>query len=176
MDTAFFMDVVKLILPALIVFLTVDSLLKRHFKNEEQKREADAKRSQTDQYLPIQMQAYERMMLYLERITPDNLIARVHEPGMTLNSFHYQILAHMQIEYEHNLSQKLYLSDTAWEAVKAAKNDLQAMYVGAFKQLPQNAGIADYAEAVQALINEIGVNPADAASVVVKQESIKLFL
>lgn len=168
-------DLLKIAIPGLIIFVTVDSLLRRHFQNEEAIRAAKAKEEQRGSLLPIQLQAYERLMLYLERIAPENLLPRLHEPGVPVGALHMQVIASIQQEFEHNLSQKLYVSEEAWKATLRAKEDITAMYQAAFKKMPQTGGIADYIQETQNLIEEFGVHPTQLSALILKEQLNGLF-
>ncbi len=72
----------------------------------------------------FQLQAYERMTLFLERIHPSNMIPRVLKPGQNISQFQSLLLQSIREEYEHNLSQQLYISDLAWESCKATKENI----------------------------------------------------
>jgi hypothetical protein len=173
--TDFILEILKLSVPALIVFITVDSVLRRHFLNESMKRSEHGVEEKRKSLLPIQLQAYERLMLYLERMAPEHLFPRLHEPGVPVGALHMQIIASIQQEFEHNLSQKLYVSDQAWKTTIQAKEDMTAMYQAAYKKMPQTGGISEYIQEVQNIIDEFGVHPTQFASVVLKDELNKLF-
>jgi len=68
-----------------------------------------------------ELQAYERLILLMERITPDNLIMRIDSTGMNTNEFHLELLSNIRAEFDHNISQQLYVSDLVWQDVYNAK-------------------------------------------------------
>ena len=73
---------------------------------------------------PVRMQAYERMVLFLERIAPANLIIRHNEAGLTAFQFQTRLIQAVREEFEHNLSQQLYISKVAWEQIVQAKEEV----------------------------------------------------
>ncbi len=106
------------IITAGIVFLT----LKNFFKNEENKRKFELLRENQKQALPIRLQAYERLVLLLERIHPAQLLIRV-APISSSKDDYATLLAHtIQTEFEHNLTQQIYVSAATWEIILKAKN------------------------------------------------------
>jgi hypothetical protein len=119
-----FGEILKYTLPALIVlaasFLTLRALL----KNEEQKRRAEKARESQQFMNPLRLQAYERITLFLERISPEALIFRVSQNGMTSLQLHTELLSTIRAEFEHNLTQQIYVSDTVWEHVKQSRNQI----------------------------------------------------
>src|SRR5690606_1116161 len=77
-----------------------------------------------DTILPNRLQAYERMALFLERISPQNLLVRLSTTGMTSKEFHQLLLSEIRNEYNHNVAQQVYMSEDVWNLIKNAKEDL----------------------------------------------------
>lgn len=75
-------------------------------------------------FLNASLQAYERMVLFLERISLTNLITRNMTPGLKAGQMQALLLTSIREEYEHNMSQQLYISDASWELIKTAKEDI----------------------------------------------------
>jgi hypothetical protein len=71
--------------------------------------------------LPLILQAYERLTLFLERITIDSLVVREQDDDFTARDFHQHLLGEIRAEYEHNLTQQIYISGDAWNVVRNAK-------------------------------------------------------
>lgn len=110
-------DILKYTLPSLVVFLTVYYFLKKYFENEEKKRNQQIILKNQDVITPLKLQAYERIILYLERISPENLLVRTNKSGYSSKQLQAELLNSIRTEWEHNLSQQLYLSHKAWEVV-----------------------------------------------------------
>ena len=73
---------------------------------------------------PIRLQAYERMALYLERISPNSLILRTFRPGMDIKALQTAMTKSIRDEWEHNLSQQVYLSAESWNRIREAKEEM----------------------------------------------------
>ncbi len=71
--------------------------------------------------LPIKLQAYERMILFCDRIHPVKLQHRIAPIGSDAKSYALLLIANIEQEFEHNMVQQIYISDTSWTAVIAAK-------------------------------------------------------
>jgi hypothetical protein len=71
---------------------------------------------------PLQLQAYERLVMLAERIALPNLISRVNVGGMTAREMQLLLLESIKQEYEYNATQQIYVSPVAWEAVKKLKD------------------------------------------------------
>ena len=115
------LEILKYTIPALIVFLTAYFILRESLKKEKERGKFEIVLQNQKIALPIRLQAYERLTLFLERITPDSLIIRTNQPGMTSAQLHHHMLKTIRAEYEHNLSQQIYVSQEAWELVKNAR-------------------------------------------------------
>jgi hypothetical protein len=72
--------------------------------------------------LPVRLQAYERMVLFLERIAINSLVVRVAPKGQDKSNYENLLIKQIENEFEHNLSQQIYMSDECWNIIKAAKN------------------------------------------------------
>ncbi|NNK40013.1 MAG: hypothetical protein HKP45_05095, partial [Winogradskyella sp.] len=72
--------------------------------------------------LPIRLQAYERLALFLERISPSKLLIRTHPTSSNKIDYESLLIATIEQEYEHNLTQQIYVSDQCWSIIGAAKN------------------------------------------------------
>ncbi len=113
-------DLLKITLPAALV-LYLAYLLVRSFLQKQLDEIAFSVRQKNQEIVvPIRLQAYERIVLLLERITPSNLLSRLGNAEYTAEEFQ-QILVHeIRNEFNHNLSQQVYMSDSAWTYVSTA--------------------------------------------------------
>ncbi|WKV11871.1 hypothetical protein [Marivirga harenae] len=132
-------DLIKIVIPAGIVlyamFLTIKTMLQK--QNEAKIIEIKAKNKEI--VLPIRLQAYERMSLFLERISPDQIIKRVHKNDMNVAELQYMLLNEIREEFNHNLSQQVYMSDEAWKIIKNAKEELIMVVNQTAKELEPEA-------------------------------------
>jgi hypothetical protein len=103
--------------------------------------------------LPVRMQAYERLVLLLERIEPAGLLVRTNLPGMNASQLQSALVQSVRSEFEHNLSQQLYVSSKAWEMVRNAREEAIKRINTAAMKLPGDATSADLASLI--LINDI---------------------
>ena len=116
-------EILKYTLPALIVFLTTYLTLSKILNNERRRLQAEAAMNNQKFITPIRLQAYERMVLLLERISPQSLIMRTQRPNITNQELQSALLKTIRTEFEHNMAHQLYISDKAWEMVRMAKED-----------------------------------------------------
>ena len=103
--------------------------------------------------MPLKVQAYERFLLFLERAQLTQLVKRVYTPGMEKGAFHLLLLQNVREEFEHNLAQQLYVSNTTWNAVVNAKEELVNQINTTFEQLKEEEDVAILAQSLVALPN-----------------------
>ena len=108
---------------------------------------ASAKKNQPVM-LPLRLQAYERMALFLERIDPNQLVMRIHSAGLTVSQEQNLLLTAIRSEFEHNLSQQIYLSDTVWQRVCEAKTDIESIINTVAADYEKDADSREFAEMV----------------------------
>lgn len=87
----------------------------------------------------LQLQAYERLILLTDRIALPNLIQRAHQPGLSSREMQSLLTLGIRQEFEHNITQQIYVSTEAWDAVRNYKeqNILIINQVGSY--LPEEA-------------------------------------
>lgn len=133
------LEILKYTLPSVIVFLTAYFILKQVFdKQAKETREEltmQLKKENAKMLTPVRMQAYERMVLFLERIAPSHLILRQNQSELNTFQFQTRLIHAIREEFEHNLSQQLYISTIAWEQVVQAKEEIVRIINTAASQL-----------------------------------------
>ena len=97
---------------------------------------------------PIRLQAYERMALYLERISPNSLILRTFRPGMDIKALQVAMTKNIRDEWEHNLSQQVYLSAESWNRIREAKEEMINLINGSAVKLSADADPTSLAGAI----------------------------
>lgn len=146
--TQFIMDVLKFTIPAALVLLAMYVLLKKFFENEERKRYFELRNNTHKSILPIRLQAYERLALLLERLSVNNLILRVKKPGMSAADLMQALLAEIRAEFDHNLSQQIYVSHEAWQYVTNGKEGLVKLINLSYSSIPQGSSSMDLSKAI----------------------------
>ncbi len=175
--TAYLFDLLKMLLPALLVAGSIFYLIRQHLDKEQQRRLIELRLENAKTTLPLRLQALERVTLLLERITPSNLLVRLSSAGQTAPEYHRLLLQEIRAEYEHNLSQQLYMSPDTWGEVKAAKEHVLTTVTKAYHALPQpqQARATELAKRVLETIIAEEVDPTERALLAVKREAFGLF-
>lgn len=110
------------LIPSIIIAAMSYTFFKNHVDNENRQRQFLLQKDLQKQSLPLRLQAYERMALFLERISPNKLIVRVQPTSSNKEDYENLLVASIEQEYEHNLAQQIYISDKCWDIINAAKN------------------------------------------------------
>ncbi len=129
-------QLLQIILPSLLTAAVIYLVIKEFLKSEEKRRELEIRKSITQQTTPMKIQAYERMVIFLERLNPNSLVVRVNKPNMTNKQLHHALIQTIKQEYEHNLSQQLFMSSGAWELIKTAKEETIKLINIAYSKVP----------------------------------------
>lgn len=118
------LEILKITIPSLIVVLTAYLVIRSFMKTEIQKQDYQLRIETRKDSLPIRLQAYERLALFMERISPYNMINRVREPNMTAKDLQLAMIKTIRSEFEHNLSQQIYVSSQTWNTVRLSKDEM----------------------------------------------------
>ncbi|MCC6838896.1 MAG: hypothetical protein IT230_01920 [Flavobacteriales bacterium] len=172
-------NVLLALVPSVVVFLTAYYLLRQFLGTRQREAStqlmAEAKREDRKHVLPLRLQAYERLTLFLERIAPGALVFRVHKHNMTARMLHAELLATVREEYEHNVTQQIYVSDRAWQQVRMAKEETLRIINIAAESTPEGASGTALSERVFETASRLSHLPTQQAIVALKEEVRKLF-
>ena len=122
MDASKLLEILAYTLPALITGTVAYYFFDLHTKNEEGRRRFLLNKEAQKDALPLRLQAFERMVLFLERINPTKLLMRLTPFSSDKNDYENYVIAQIEQEFEHNLSQQIYMSDECWTIIVTAKN------------------------------------------------------
>jgi hypothetical protein len=113
---------VAYLLPAIVVGIIAYFFFKGHTANEEGRRRYLIQKEAQNKILPMRLQAYERMTLFLERIDPTKLLVRVKPFSNEADKYEELLIRNIEQEYDHNMTQQIYVSQECWNLINAAKN------------------------------------------------------
>lgn len=128
-----------------------------------------------DGLLSLRLQAHERLILFVERINPSNLFLRLHQQGLTAKELQSHILTEIRTEYQHNVSQQLYIGAETWQMVRKLKDDTLIMINNAKQSLPEEASSVDLSKLVLQHLTGISENPYDLTQLLIKKDIHQLF-
>lgn len=138
----------KIILPAGAVLYAMYLTIRLFLKREFDKKLIDLKTTNKEIILPVRLQAYERICLFLERILPKNLVVRLNSSDYTAAEFQQILVQEIRNEFAHNLSQQVYMSEEAWEIVKNAVEEVVMMVNESAGDLAEEARSIDLAKRI----------------------------
>ena len=161
---------IAFLLAGLIVFGGVYMLMNRFFKQESERRAWEWRKQNNDIVLPIRLRAYERIVLFLSRIDPKSLLLRFDFAGMTVLQLQQMLLQAVRDEYDHNVSQQIYISKEVGARVVNAREGLTQLVNTCASQLNAQADAMELANLVLAAYASNAQSPIDLAINYIKNE------
>ena len=162
------LNLIMYTIPSIIMGLIAFYFFREHIKNEDGRRRFLLKKDLQVNTVPMRLQAYERMVIFLERITPSKLLIRVTPMSTNKENYESLLIQSIEQEFEHNLSQQIYISDKCWNIITASKN--------ATIQLIRKASLLEKTDSAnklrEVLLTEMmdRLAPTDAALSYIKEE------
>lgn len=138
----------KIIIPATLVLYAVYLTVRSFMTKEIELKKLEVRSRSIETILPARLQAYERMTLFLERIAPQNLLIRLTNPAFTARDFQKVLLDEIRNEYNHNVSQQVYMGEEVWNQIRNAKEDLVILINEAATSLPAEATCIDLSKKI----------------------------
>ena len=134
--------ILAILIPGLLL-IGMATLIFKQLTNRQAMQERYRIRTKAfSELLPLKIQAYERSMLYLERIDPVNLIGRLPVTESKVMDLQRLLIEQITTEYEHNAVQQLYVSEEGWALIVRAKSELTSVVNNAAGSLnPRDPGI-----------------------------------
>jgi hypothetical protein len=169
------LDFVKILLPASVVLYAVYLMVRSFIVKEIELKKLEIRSRSIETVLPARLQAYERMTLFLERTSPQNLLVRINQPGLTARDFHKLLLEEIRNEYNHNVSQQIYISEEVWSTIKNAKEDLIIEINEAAQQTASDASSIELAKRIFEVALAKRVDPVGHALSELKKEIQRVF-
>lgn len=170
-----FLEILKYTLPALIM-LTVTYMIVSKFLTEQTARKQLALFHETQNItIPLRLQAYERLALYIERITPRNLLNRVYQKDMNVAVYEAMLVQAIKSEYDHNLAQQIYVSRLVWQTVSGVKEQEINIINTMARQLNPEAPAKDLHKALlEYILSDEGEQPTEVALQIITDESRRI--
>ena len=159
----------------LVLTLALGVMLNTVAEKFLEKQHIDIRSKNVEITLPLRLQAYERMCLFLERITPNNLLLRLVPSATSALELQQIVLHEVREEYNHNVAQQLYISTHAWEQIVNAMNETVAIVNQAAAEVSPEAPAADLAKKVFSHVIEKEIQPSTHALRVLKEEIRNVF-
>lgn len=139
-------EIFKYSLPALIVLGATWLVLYKLLKDEREKRDFQLKKTSQKEITTIRLHAYERLALLLERTEPEHLLVDLDITAMDKMQLSQHLMQQVRMEYDHNLSQQIYVSDSLWEEILQARDAMLSFVPAMLMQTPKDATTMDFAK------------------------------
>lgn len=168
-------DILKISIPALIVAFISYYLIKQMLDNQRIIEAQKLQRDRQSTTLPLRLQAYERLSLMCERLAVPALVIRTQTEQMQAATLKIALMMAVQQEFEHNISQQIYVSDQLWKIIQTTREDtLQFINLVGEKVTP-NAPGKELAAALMAMHDKRGADPVATAQMAIRREAASLF-
>ena len=168
-------EILKFLLPSIILFFIVRMALRAYLGNEALKREEMRRSGNRQITLPLRLQAYERLTLLLERISPVQAVTRVLQTGMSALQFQILLTQNIRDEFEHNMVQQIYVSPESWGLIRSAREEVIRLINTVAAECDSSASANDLARMIIERSSEWDKNPVQTAISKLKQEAAELF-
>jgi len=169
------MEVLKYTIPALLVLLATCLVLWKMLQEDREKRAFELKRKSQKEITPIRLRGYERLSLLLERTTPEALLRDLDVQSLTAQQISTLLMQKLRLEFDHNLSQQIYVSDEAWEAISNAREQMVLFLSTMARQFPPETNGLEVAKLMLTAYAENGETPHQKAMKILKDEVRDLF-
>ena len=134
-------------------------LVKPFLERDEKIQLLEFRKSVSKQTLPLRLQAYERLVLFIERVNPANMLIRLNATAYSAHELYSLIIEDIRGEYQHNITQQIYVSSRAWSVIKHVKDDTLGIVNNAVKSLPETATGLELSKTILGYLSRLEDNP-----------------
>jgi hypothetical protein len=168
-------EFIKILVPASVVLFGAFWIVKMFIMKEVELKQLEVRSRSIETVLPARLQAYERMAIFLERMSPQNLLVRLNTYTMPAREFHQSLLAEIRSEYNHNVAQQIYISEVVWEQIKNAKEDLIITINDAASEMGPESSSLDLSKKIFEKVIGKNIDPLAHALTEMKKEIQRAF-
>ena len=168
-------EVLKYSAPLIIILVVVIVILRNFTQREKNKLRYDVIRGNNKLLTPVRLQAYERIILLLERIKPESVALRLQNSKMKYKQLQLLMLDTVRKEFNHNLSQQIYLTDETWSAVVNAKEQIVRLINLTGTKMTDESSTGDFIRYMIELYNNMEIRPIENTIRLVKTEANRFF-
>ena len=169
------LQIALIIFPAGAVLLTTIFFLRKESSQELRSMQIEMKKQRQEFFLPNRVESYQRAVLLMERIHPNSLVMRLHNPGLPARALQAEFLQAIRDEYDHNVAQQLFVSIQGWQMVKNSKEETVKIINLAGNQMSAAATGMDLSAKIFEIVAEIGQLPTEITVEYLKRELQDLF-
>lgn len=172
---SYLFDILKYTVAGIGIVYVAFYLFKPLLDKSQTLQALEIRKAISNQTLPMRLQAYERMVLLIDRVDPSNMLIRLNGNGYSAVELYNIILNEVRTEYQHNVTQQIYVSPQAWGAVRRIKEDTINLVTNTTQSLPPNATGLDLGKAVLNHLAKLENNPYELAIAIVRKDMDNIF-
>lgn len=169
------LDILKLTVAGVGVVWVAFYLVKPYLDKNERLQVLELKKAADNQTLPLRLQAYERITLFVERTNPANLLLRINGGALPAVELYRMAVQEVRDEYQHNITQQVYVSSRAWAVVRRLKDDTLNLLNSTLSALPETATGIDFSRALLTHLGQLDNNPYELAADMIRKDLEELF-
>lgn len=175
LTTQYLLDILKFTVAGAGVVWIAFYLFKPYLDKQNAVQLLELKRSVSSQTLPLRLQAYERVVLFIERVNPSNMLIRLNVGGLSAADLHIVVVNEIRTEFQHNITQQIYVSSRVWAVMKRVKDDTLSLVNNAVQALPPGATAMDLSKTVLIHLSQTEDDPYQIAVNLVREDLEDLF-
>jgi hypothetical protein len=168
-------QIALIVLPAGAVLFTVVLFLRKQSEKDLRNMQIELKKERQSFFLPNRVEAYQRAVLLMERISPNSLVMRLHNPGFPAKMMQAELLKAIREEYDHNVAQQIFISPKAWEMIRNSKEETIKIINIAGGQMSDVSMALDLSAKIFEITAEVGQLPTEITIEFLKRELQELF-
>jgi tRNA U34 5-carboxymethylaminomethyl modifying GTPase MnmE/TrmE len=169
------MTALLMLIPALLVFGVAYYFINKLAEGKQLSITADNRKERQKFILPMKVDAYQRLILLMERMHPNSLVMRVHLPTKNATLMQQEMLEQIRSEFEHNIAQQMYVSHKAWQMVKQTKEEVAQIIQIAGKQMTVDSTAMDLSAKIFEIAAQIDPFPTDITAHFLREEFQGIF-
>lgn len=168
-------QIALILLPTGAVLFTTMLFLRKQSEKDLRNLQVELKKERQTFFLPNRVEAYQRAVLLMDRISPNSLVMRMHNPGLPAKMMQAELLKSVREEFDHNVAQQIFISPKAWEMVRNSKEEIIKIINVAGSQMSDTSMAMDLSSKIFEISAEVGTLPTEITIEYLKKELQELF-
>ncbi len=149
--------------------------LQKQSEREMRNIHIELKKQRQEFFLPNRVEAYQRSILLMERLHPNSLVMRLHNPGLPAKALQAEFLKAIRDEYNHNVAQQLFISPKAWKMLKDSKEEVIKLINLAGNQMTATSTGMELSAKIFEILSQLEQLPSEVTVEFLKKEFQELF-
>lgn len=164
-------EIILVAVVIVLIFLGLGGILHMMYRQEDKKRRFELQKESKKAISPIRVRAYERLSLLLERTQPEHMLVDKDLIHTTITELEQDLLQTIRLEFDHNMSQQIYVSDEVWHTIMMARDEMAAFVTAMAHQMQEGSTALDYAKVMVTAYHNNGDTPHEIALDQLKKEA-----